>query len=208
MGSNKLLIASVTDPGQWYLFDAHDVCVAHKTYSIAGKEFDCFLDTIETFLASEQLKIDDIETIYLVTGPASFTGGRIITLTLGSLVLAYPKLKLVGLTLFEYWAEAGNQFPMAVEANREEVAIQKSATSDIELISKAEAEHIDFHTWFARIGKLSKWGKMVQFETGIPSVSHLLKSKSSARILHPLYIKKPNITFSPTSYDTSRPANQ
>lgn len=74
-----------------------------------------------------------------------------MTLTLGSLVLAYPKLKLVGLTLFEYWAEAGNQFPMAVEANREEVAIQKSATSDIELISKAEAEHIDFHTWFARI---------------------------------------------------------
>lgn len=106
---------------------------------------------METFLASEQRKIGDIETVYLVTGPASFTGGRIMTLTLDSLALVYPKLKLVGLTLFEYWSETGNQFPMAVEANREELVIQRSATSQIELISKIAAEQIDFHTWFARI---------------------------------------------------------
>ncbi len=74
-----------------------------------------------------------------------------MTLTLGSLALVHPKLQLVGITLFEYWEMAGNHYPMAIEANREELAIQKTAQSPIELISKAEAETINFATWYARI---------------------------------------------------------
>lgn len=151
MSSNSLLIASVTDPGHWYLFDDRDVCAAHETHSIAGKEFDRFLETTVGFLKGQNLGLADISTVYLVTGPASFTGGRIMTLTLGSLALAYPDIRLVGITLFEYWAAAGNGFPMAIEANREELAIQREPGSEIELVSKTEAENIPFRTWHSRI---------------------------------------------------------
>lgn len=150
MSSNSLLIASVIDPGHWYLFDESDTCISYQTHALGGKEFDLFLDTLEKFLADSKMSLRDIETIYLVTGPASFTGGRIMTLTLGSLAMVYPHLKLVGITLFEYWALAGNRFPMAIEANREELAIQRTPDSEIELISKTEAESIDFPTWFAK----------------------------------------------------------
>lgn len=150
MSSNSLLIASVIDPGHWYLFDERDACISHQTHSLGGKEFDLFLDTLEKFLAESNMSLMDIGTVYLVTGPASFTGGRIMTLTLGSLAMVYPHLKLVGITLFEYWTLAGNRFPMAIEANREELAIQRTSDSEIELVSKTEAESMDFPTWFAK----------------------------------------------------------
>ena len=74
MSSNSLLIASVTDPGHWYLFDEKHKRVAHQSYSIQGKEFDMFLPTLEKFLEANQLDITAIDTIFLVTGPVSFTG--------------------------------------------------------------------------------------------------------------------------------------
>ncbi len=140
----------MTDPGHWYLFNEKNRRTTHETHSIAGKEFDLFLDTMKGFLERQKLDIKDIDTIYLVTGPASFTGGRIMTLTLGSLALVYPNIRLVGITLFEYWAAAGNAFPMALEANREELTIQRSPESEIELISKADARDIPFRTWYLR----------------------------------------------------------
>lgn len=73
-----------------------------------------------------------------------------MTLTLGSLALVYPKLKLVGITLFEYWELAGNAFPMAIEANREELVIQRSPDSEMELVSKTSAETVAFRTWYSR----------------------------------------------------------
>lgn len=74
MSSNKLLIASVTDPGHWYLFDEENRNIAHEKYAIMGKEFDTFLTTLESFLTANRLGIEAIDTVYLVTGPASFTG--------------------------------------------------------------------------------------------------------------------------------------
>ena len=74
MSSNSLLIASVTDPGHWYLFDEKNRQIDHRKYSIQGKEFDTFLITLEHFLESNHLDIAAIDTVYLVTGPASFTG--------------------------------------------------------------------------------------------------------------------------------------
>lgn len=150
MSSNSLLIASVIDPGHWYLFDEQNACIAHEAHALGGKEFDLFLITLEKFLADCGKSIRDIGTIYLVTGPASFTGGRIMTLTAGSLAMVYPHIRLVGITLFEYWAIAGNPFPMAIEANREEFAIQRTADSAIELIPKDDAATLDFPTWFAK----------------------------------------------------------
>lgn len=58
-------------------------------------EFDTFLPTLETFIGKYNLRMESIDRIYLTTGPSSFTGGRITTLTLGSLSLVYPNLELV-----------------------------------------------------------------------------------------------------------------
>jgi tRNA A37 threonylcarbamoyladenosine modification protein TsaB len=207
MSSNSLLIASVTDPGHWYLFDKKNSQVAHHTYSIQGKEFDTFLATLEKFLDANQLDITAIDTIYLVTWPASFTGWRIMTLTLGSLALVYPKLKLVGITLFEYWKLSGNAFPMAVEANREELVIQRGPDTEIEIVSKKDVESIHFKSWYYRTWNFAKWENLIQFNEEILTLPPDILRRTPGRILHPLYIKKPNITISPTSHDTSKTAN-
>lgn len=207
MSSNSLLIASVTDPGHWYLFDEKNKRVAHQSYSIQGKEFDMFLPTLEKFLEANQLDITAIDTIFLVTGPVSFTGWRIMTLTLGSLALVYPKLKLVGITVFEYWALSGNTFPMAMEANREELVIQRGADTEIEIVSKNDVSTVDFKTWNYRTWNFAKWEILIQFNEEILTLPPDILRRTPTRILHPLYIKKPNITISPTSHDTSKTAN-
>ncbi len=88
-----LLINSVLPEGTIFtLLDAEHVPVAETSILMAGNEYEQFLSSLEEFLRSQNITVAELKTIYAVTGPASFTGGRIVTLTLGTLSLVYGVL--------------------------------------------------------------------------------------------------------------------
>ena len=85
-----LLINSVLPEGTVFtLLDASHAPVAETSIMMAGNEYEQFLSSLEEFLRSQKITIAELKTIYAVAGPASFTGGRIVTLTLGTLSLVH-----------------------------------------------------------------------------------------------------------------------
>lgn len=196
MWLNKLLICPITDPGEWYIFDPEWNCIGHESYHTTGAEFDTFLPTLEWFIEKYNLRLESFDRIYLTTGPASFTGGRITTLTLGSLSLVYPNLELVWITLFEYWEAAGNQYPMAIEANSAELVVQLGPNQQMELVQKAEYANTVFPSYYGKTRNLSNTNNPLQFNMEIRSLPKYLRERETSKVLHPLYIKKPNITLS------------
>ncbi|MFZ4461255.1 MAG: hypothetical protein ACOYN2_01575 [Patescibacteria group bacterium] len=82
-----------------------------------GHEFDLLLESLEAFLSKYHTSTKDLENIVVVNGPASFTGGRIVSLTANTLALANGT-KLFPIDYFEYCHLSGRSYPMLLEANK------------------------------------------------------------------------------------------
>lgn len=91
--------------------------IAQESLAIKGHEFDLLLESLEAFLAKHQTSTKELEHIVVVNGPASFTGGRIVSLTVNTLALVNGT-KLYPMDYFEYCALSGGSFPMLLEANK------------------------------------------------------------------------------------------
>jgi tRNA A37 threonylcarbamoyladenosine modification protein TsaB len=120
--------------------------ISTYTLDITGAEYDRLLPELEGFLTRMNQSFKNITHIYCITGPAPFTGGRIVTLTLGAIAKIYP-IELVGLTLFEYWSILGNQYPMACGANTTEYILAATPTSPLELYPIADLDITTLRTW-------------------------------------------------------------
>jgi tRNA A37 threonylcarbamoyladenosine modification protein TsaB len=204
----SLLICAVISPGQYCLYDASGNPKDFGSFDIRGKEFDQFLEILSDILKKNEIEWDAVRAIYSVTGPASFTGGRIVSLTLGAITRVYTHITLAGLTLFAYWEALGNEYPMALEANREEYVIQQDAVSALELKPAKELEASDFATWHSSISILPKWETPVQYKQDFRMAWSVVSKLPHSSTIEPLYLKKPNITLSSPFHGTNGPPHQ
>lgn len=83
-----LLVDTVSKPAAFALFDRERRVVRTDREEISGREFERFLECLTETCAKAGIRPEDLEGIASVTGPAGFTGIRVVTLTLGTLAFA------------------------------------------------------------------------------------------------------------------------
>ncbi len=200
---NSLFIQSVVDPAVFVLFETvNRTILSVVKKNIAHKESSEFLTNLETCLQDGKGDIRHLDSIVYVTGPASFTGGRIGCLTVNT--IAYTTWSdLVGITYFDYLKLSGNAYPMILEANMSEFILALSQDHALEL------RHIEDIPQLSYTGILSsplarekisiQWIK-----EDLPCFIRNLSLEKKVSELHTLYLKKPNITLSPHSHGSKR----
>jgi tRNA A37 threonylcarbamoyladenosine modification protein TsaB len=192
----RLIINCVLLTAEFHLLNKELKLVSSKYPKIAGSEYAVLLEELEKFLVEAGWSFADITHIYCITGPAPFTGGRIVTLTLGSVAKIYP-VKLVGLTLFEYWSILGNRYPMACSANATEYILASSVQSQLELLPIAGLDLASLQTWNLERSNLQEGQSQLHCSEMSPQIELSALTKfPETRTLDPLYLKKPNITLS------------
>lgn len=208
MSQNKsvqLVVCGVVDPALFILYDETGNVLGEKSVTLKWSEFQLFLSELTSFLDSCDRTTADVSVYYVVNGPSSFTGGRIITLTINTLMLVHGS-KWVTLSLFEFWKFQGNTFPMAIEANKEEVVYQQSEDAELVLISKQSKELQEgrgVSTWAWNIWNLASEHYAIKYTHNTSKLwSSLVKLRYSTKI-EPLYMKRPNITLSPARHGTN-----
>ena len=191
-----LLINTVLPDAVFTMLDKNHAVITTEIFTIAGAEYDLFLSTLEKFAAKNICKIQDLKTIYAVTGPASFTGGRIVTLTLGTLSLVYG-IPLVGITLYEYWELTGNAYPMAFGINPTEYILKPSSSSEMQLMSANDISGLVPSTFHLPRFQLPTGQTGIQLKQSWDTLKlSSLAARTRTTTIDPLYCKKPNITLS------------
>ena len=191
----RLIINAVLPTSSFHLLNANVKYISTHTVDMAGIEYDRFLTELEGFLVGEGQSFSNITHIYCITGPASFTGGRIVTLTLGTIAKVYP-ITLIGLTLFEYWSILGNEYPMACAANATEYILAATPTSLLELCPIADLDITSLNTWDLQRSRLQEGQSPLHYnEVGVSTDFTPLRNMTASKTLNPLYLKKPNVTL-------------
>jgi hypothetical protein len=184
------------NPASFLLYSDDWQFIADARIDISGREFDALLPSMKWFLDQEKQSIQTIKKLYVVSGPISFTGWRIATLTAGTIALVHG-IELYALTVFEYWQMLWNSYPMAIEANATEVVEQLSHESSFALVQKWGK----YLTWEAPRFGLPNHEKPIQWEYNLTWVPDYLKSLPTTSQLDPIYLKKPNITLSSRTHE-------
>lgn len=97
---------------------------------------------------------------------------------------------------------------MAVEANPAELVIQLDSHKQIELVQKTECTNMVFPSYYEKTRNLSNTNNPLQFHTEIRSLPEYLRTRETSKVLHPLYIKKPNITLSSPKHGSNGSCHQ
>ena len=191
----RLIINSVLPTSTFHLLSTGLKHISTHTVDITGAEYNRLLPELEGFLINMGQSFKNITHIYCITGPAPFTGGRIVTLTLGAIAKIYP-VELVGLTLFEYWSLLGNQYPMACGANTTEYILAATPTSPLKLCPIADLDLTNLRTWNLTRSRLQEGQSPLHCNEILTLTDFsVLNTRIGNKTLDPLYLKKPNITL-------------
>ena len=144
------------------------------------------------FLNTQGVQVSQIENIYTVVWPWSFTGIRSICLFVNTLAYIYPKLELTPLSFFDLY----DTYPIVKQSSRRDAFVKLKKNTIIQILQMNELE-ILAQSWWIWYGSmdLSLWS----FDT--ISVHHdydvwervYSLSHKKTKFVEPLYIKKPNI---------------
>jgi tRNA A37 threonylcarbamoyladenosine modification protein TsaB len=192
----RLIVNCVLPTSTFHLLRADLQPVSTHTVDITGAEYHRLLPELEGFLTSMKQDFKSLTHIYCITGPTPFTGGRIVTLTLGAIAKIYP-MELVGITLFEYWSMFGNHYPMACGANATEYILAASPTNPLELCPIENLDLTTLRTWNLTRSRLHEGQSPLHYSEALALADFsALNTYVSSKTLDPLYLKKPNITLS------------
>ena len=117
-----LLVDSISTPFAFVFFDDDGYSSVYRA-NMRGREFDVFLEELESFAKKENMALQDVTSITAVSGPAQFTSIRIVSLTLSTLAKSYD-IPLFSLDFFELAELGAASYPMLVNTNRAQVILK------------------------------------------------------------------------------------
>lgn len=187
----NIFIDSISTNSYLSIFDKNRKIINDMYTQVKWNESSKLIPDITSFLQENNIEQTDIENIIVVNGPGSFTWVRTTVLIANTMnyVLKKDMTPLSYFDLFE-------QYPIIKSSSRRDHFVQKSKTSEIEIIENTLLEeyfknnNINLVYWetsydFQNLEVLEKidYNRIIQE----------LELKKYAKI-EPLYIKKPNIS--------------
>lgn len=160
---------------------------------IQGNESQRLGKEILSLLKEADISFSEIEHIYAVNGPGSFTAIRTICLWINTVAFVYPHITLTPISFFDLY----DSYPIVKQSSKKDFFVQRKKWAIIEIIVP---EQLFENTWIHQIygsidqALLEKYPWM-NVESSY-NIDELLKKTEAQTWKHidPLYIKKPNIS--------------
>jgi len=203
----KILAINTASSQSAIAFFSDGKILAADSWLSHNDEAEKLMPAIDKLSEKAQIKLNDIQKVYVVRGPGSFTGLR-IGITVANTIAYLNKTELFSISTFELW-HTGNNFPVLVHAGSGALYLSSNRDSDYELInmdqlsqalssksiievtgdiSDEQIAHLDkvvFTPSSLTFGQIME--KIIADGSG---QAHL----GGLKIIKPLYIKKPNIS--------------
>lgn len=175
--------------------------VASRFWRSNNDEASKLLPVVDELLREAGWNFADIESVYVVSGPGSFTGLR-VGVTVANTIAYLTGAKLFGIRTFEYWNLLYPDMPVAIFAGKGGVFLDSKLVNLPDVAETSEA----FAGVDEVVGDVSDEQKEVLEGRGVAVLSpsgewdqDFVKviekfSGDEVKIVEPLYIKSPNIT--------------
>ena len=178
----------------WNISLLQDGIILHnQSISLSGNESSQLWNLVFWFLDKHSIVLSEIDHVFLIHGPGSFTGIRCICLLFNTLAYIYPHLTLTPISFFDIY----QNYPIIKQSSRRDVFVKKQKDDIIHIIPVDELlSYLDFHSEVYGSVDLGlgdfRYLKLIQDY----DVQRLIRSteKKNLRFVTPLYIKNPNIT--------------
>ena len=170
------------------------------TWKSENNEAEKLMPAIEQMLNKNNLSYEDIDQIYCVKGPGSFTGLR-IGVTVANTISYLTNAKLFSISTFEYLHNK-TKLPVIVYAGSGGVYFSQSINSDIELLNLPEMNikettEVSGDITESQKEQLTNIKFIDNDESFATTMLKIINDEKKAeKIIHPLYIKSPSITKS------------
>jgi len=188
----NLFLDSLTSPASLILFDAEKSIQTQKNVDIALNESSKLIDEINIFFDENQIHISDIENIVITNWPGWFTWVRTVTLIANTLAFR-SNITLTPISYFDLY----DTYPIVKCSSKRDVFIQKSASSEIEIISNESCiRYLNSNNIIQIYGDFEKYENTDIIISKVPNYIEIIKTIQfqKQKQIEALYIKKPNIS--------------
>ncbi|MBI5753994.1 tRNA (adenosine(37)-N6)-threonylcarbamoyltransferase complex dimerization subunit type 1 TsaB [Candidatus Peregrinibacteria bacterium] len=183
--------------------------LAKKSWPAQNNEAEKLMPAIDKLLSSKKssLKFSDIQQIYVIKGPGSFTGLR-VGITVANTIAYLTKAETFAPSTFKYW-HSRSELPVLVYAGSGGVYFSKNDTKKPELINLPDlnktlnSEKIKTITGDITLAqiKILKKIKFEKLKTDFATAMQKMIAKNMIekflppqKLVKPLYVKEPNIS--------------
>lgn len=163
-----------------------------SSIELAGNESSKLSEKVLGFLESACVQVSELQYIYVVVWPGSFTGIRSITLFVNTLAYAYDHIKLIPLSFFDLYSS----YPIIKQSSRRDVFVKKDSLSIIKILSREELQEYlsDIpHCFWSFDWELFSIQSEIHNSYDIEEILQHIQTKA-VKCVSALYIKKPNIS--------------
>jgi len=170
------------------------------TWKSENNEAEKLMPAIEQMLNQNNLSYENIDQIYCVKGPGSFTGLR-IGVTVANTISYLTNAKLCSISTFEYLHNK-TDLPVIVYAGSGGVYLSESINSETELLNLEDMNQKGITEVSGDITDIQKEQltnmkfKETNESFGATMLKLINEDRKAEKIIHPLYIKSPSITKS------------
>lgn len=205
----KLAINTASSKTAIALFDEGNNLLFEKNWQSQNDEAEKLMPEIAAALKEEGLEFSDIDEVFVVKGPGSFTGLR-IGVTVANTIAYLNECDLFAVDTFEYWWEAAcakSVVPDALLVFAGKGGVYLSVFGkDVEIVNLEDLnEKLKFAGIKKVFGDISEEQKailegveFVEMEESFGKICGRLHGKKleSVKLVVPLYVKNPGITES------------
>jgi tRNA threonylcarbamoyl adenosine modification protein YeaZ len=183
--------------------------LAKNSWAAKNNEAEKLMPAIDKLLKKAKKTYEDLEQIYVIKGPGSFTGLR-VGVTVANTISSLVGAELIGVTTFEF-LHRQSELPILLFAGKGGVFFSEKVTKKPELVNMPELNGVlqkkkiikvsgDITPEQIKVLEKVKFQKLKNdFGTVMKKIiGDNLKKKiyKSAKLVKPLYIKGPNISIS------------
>jgi tRNA threonylcarbamoyl adenosine modification protein YeaZ len=182
--------------------------IAEDSWDAENREAEKLMPAIHNLLKKKNKNYTDIDEIYAIKGPGSFTGLR-IGVTVANTLAYLLNCRLFSISTFEYWHVAGDS-PVLIYAGKGGLYFSENKNSKPELIKLSEAEQLLKSKKIEIVcGDITEDQKQqlgnVRFVNNKKSFGEIMKiaiehhskvgiNQKPVKMIEPIYIKTPGIT--------------
>lgn len=149
-----------------------------------GKDYDAFPEEVDRMIHRH-----NIDTIWCIVWPWSFTRMRIVTLTLNTFALT-ENIKLKGCHFFEI---INHQNPILIANNREYIVLEDDRPT---LKEKEQLKVGKEYVGYGQKNDFTDGKNFIEYTLDIPYITRIFESRPIETRLSPIYLKEPHITWS------------
>lgn len=186
----QIFLDAVSEKSRIALLDTLGRVVWEKNFSLQGQESSLLGDIFFNFLEENTLSLTDIEHIYTVNGPGSFTGIRTIVLFVNTLAYVSKHLTLTPLSFFDLY----ESFPIVKQSSRRDLFVKIKKDSPIEVLTNDDFI-VTLKERTRIFGSFSLESPLIEKLENYDLIDILSQvKKQDLKKIDALYLKKPNIS--------------